>query len=147
MSDKEKIEYFQSKKIRVDYSGVEGIGVFATEDIVVGELIERCPMIGLSYRSRYHHDPQLYKYLYTQPLCPCSECKNHGFNFFMVLGYGMLYNHQDTPNTQWMFNYNKKIGDVVAIRPIKKDEEIFVTYGEAYFKGKNKITINNESKE
>ena len=147
MADIEKIEYFQPKKIRVDYSGIEGIGVFATEDIGLGELIERCPMVPLSYRSRYHHDPQIYKYLYTQPVCPCSECKNHGFNFFMVLGYGMLYNHQDTPNTQWVFNYTKKIADVVATKEIKSGEEIFVSYGESYFKGRQKITINNNEQE
>ena len=140
----EKSQYFQPQKIKIDYSGVEGLGVFATQDIGLGELIERCPMVPLSYRSRYHHDPQLYKYLYTQPLCPCSECKNHGFTFFMVLGYGMLYNHQDVPNTQWVFDYAKKIGDVVATKPIKQGDEIFVSYGDAYFKGRNKININNE---
>jgi hypothetical protein len=38
----------------------------------------------------------------------------------------------------------KKIGDVVATKIIKEGDEIFVSYGESYFKGKNKITINNE---
>ena len=61
----------------------------------------------------------------------------------MVLGYGMIYNHQDTPNTIWSFNYKEKVADVIASMPIKKGEEIFVSYGESYFRNKNKVTIEN----
>lgn len=135
-----QIEIPHPSKIKVDYSKVHYRGVFATEDIGTEELIERCPMVPLDFRIKYHGDPQLFKYLYTHK-CPCEECEKHGGMFLMVLGYGMIYNHQDTPNTVWDFKYKEKVADVVSTRPIKKGEEIFVSYGEAYFKGRTKVTV------
>ena len=136
------IDYFQSKKIVVGQSSIHFRGIFAVDDIESGELIERCPMIPLADRSRYQHDSQIWDYLYSQPTCPCNECKNHGFVFLMVLGYGMIYNHQDTPNTVWKFDYPNLIADVIAQRSIKKGEEIFVSYGSKYFKNRDKIDID-----
>lgn len=132
------IEYIQAKKIIIGTSQVHFRGVFATEDILSEEIIERCPLVPLANRSKYQNDSQIWDYLYAQPTCPCSECKNHGFVFHMVLGYGMLYNHSDTPNTVWKFDFNNLIADVVAQRDIKSGEEIFVTYGSQYFQSKNR---------
>lgn len=148
MTDIVKNQYIQSTKIVVNYSGIEGIGVFATQDIKQGEIIERCPMVRLGWRSNYVHDPVIWKYLYTQPKCDCDDCKNHGFIFWMVLGYGMIYNHQDIPNTKWSFNYKQAIADVVATKDIKAGEEIFVSYGSTYFKNRKKIEAkDNETKQ
>jgi len=139
-----KIEFLAPTKIIVNHSNVEGRGVFATEDIREGEIVERCPMIRLEHRSTYQHDPTIWKYCYTQPKCDCADCKNHGFYFWAVLGYGMIYNHQDIPNTKWSFNYKESYADVVSVSDIKKDTEIFVTYGSSYFKGRNKVTVNSQ---
>lgn len=138
----ENNEYIQPTKIVVKMSVPElGLGVFATSDIETGELIERCPMIQMSWRGRYHGDPQISKYLYSDMRCDCMQCKIHGHHMFMVLGYGMIYNHQDEPNTEWKFNYQALIADVTAIKPIKAGEEIFVHYGSSYFKRREKYTI------
>lgn len=135
--------YYQPKKIVVKLSTPElGIGVFATEDIEEGELVERCPMIQMGWKSNYLKDPQIYNYLYSNSNCSCDDCKQHGNSMFMVLGYGMLYNHQDQPNTKWNFNFKNLLGDVVAIKPIKAGKEIFVNYGPKYFQNRNKVTIN-----
>lgn len=141
-TDQIQIDYIQPKKIIVGKSDIHFRGIFATEDIEPGEIIERCPMVPLSNRSRYQNDSQIWDYLYTQPTCPCDECKNHGFVFHMVLGYGMIYNHQDTPNTKWKFDYYNLVADVIAERPIKKGEEIFVTYGSKYFQNRQKVDID-----
>jgi SET domain-containing protein len=134
--------YYQPKKIVVKLSSPEmGIGIFATEDIAEGELIERCPMIQMAWKSNYQRDPQIFNYLYSNSQCPCDDCKRHGNSMYMVLGYGMLYNHQDQPNTKWEFNFKNLLGDVIAIKPIKAGEEIFVTYGPKYFKNRNKVMV------
>jgi hypothetical protein len=134
--------YYQSKKIVVKHSCLEmGLGVFATEDIEEGEIIERAPMIQLELRRNYIHDSQLKSYSYVKS-CDCDECKSHGVLSFLVLGYGMLYNHQDKPNAQWDFNYENLIGDLIAKKPIKKDEEIFIHYGNNYFLKIKKHTVN-----
>jgi hypothetical protein len=140
------IELPQPKKIKVDYSKIHYRGVFATEDIESQELIERCPLVILDFRTKYHKDKKIFDYLYTNK-CPCKDCENHGALFLMVMGYGMIYNHQDTPNTRWVFQIKDRIADVIAERPIKKGEEIFVSYGDSYFNGRNKLTIEgNEIK-
>lgn len=137
------IEFIHSKKIKLGFSDIHFRGVFATEDIEYGEIIERCPLVPMANRSRYQNDPQIWEYLYTQPTCPCSECTNHGFVFHMVLGYGMMYNHQDIPNTKWAFDYRNLIADVIAERKILAGEEIFVSYGSKYFHNKEKKDQNN----
>ena len=63
----------------------------------------------------------------------------------MVLGYGMVYNHQDIPNTKWEFKYNLEYADVVASKDIKKGQEIFVTYGTEYFKNRPKIVADTNA--
>jgi hypothetical protein len=134
--------YVQPKKIIVKMSHPDiGLGIFATEDIEKGELIERCPMIQLGWRNRYQGDPIIHKYCYTQGGCKCKDCQMHGVTSYMVLGYGMLYNHQDEPNTLWNFQFPNLIGDVVAVKDIKKDEEIFVSYGENYFSNRPKYIL------
>jgi hypothetical protein len=133
------VEFYSPSKVIIKPSSIHGRGIFSTQDIQEGEIVERCPMVPLGFRSRYHNDPQIYKYLYSQPTCPCNECKNHGFIFHMVLGYGMLYNHQDNANTEWKFDFPNSFADVVAIKDIKSGEEIFVDYGTKYFNDQPKI--------
>lgn len=138
------IDFIQPTKIKIGFSKIHFRGIFATSDIEPEEIIERCPLVPLSFRSKYQHDPQIWEYLYTQPVCPCNECQNHGFVFHMVLGYGMLYNHQDDPNTLWKFDYTNLVADVVAQRKISSGEEIFVSYGSKYFNNRPKIDATNE---
>lgn len=137
------IEFINPSKIIIRLSELHGRGVFATKDIEVDEIIERCPLVPLGFRSRYHSDPQLYRYLYSQPLCPCTECQNHGFIFHMVLGYGMIYNHQDSPNAIWKFNWEHSYADIIANKDIKAGSEIFVSYGSKYFHNREKIELDN----
>jgi hypothetical protein len=137
-----EINFFINDKIRIAKSDIHGRGVFAVKDIPEGEIVERCPMVPLAFRSRYHSDPQIYNYLYTQPICPCNDCKNHGFIFYMILGYGMMYNHQDDANTTWRFDYTNMFADAISNRDIKTNDEIFVDYGTKYFHDKEKIDNN-----
>lgn len=143
--NEEKYNYIIPSKIIVKKSQIHGRGVFAIQDIDIDEIVERCPLVPLSFRSRYHSDPQIYNYLYSQPPCPCNECKNHGFIFHMVLGYGMLYNHQDNSNGIWKFYWEYGYADIIANKAIKSGDEIFVDYGTKYFNNKEKIELNNET--
>lgn len=136
-------DYIISKKIIVGHSDLIGSrGVFAAEDLNSGDLIERCPMVKMAWRSNYLKDPVIWEYLYTHG-CECENCKNHGYLFYMVLGYGMIYNHQDSPNADWKFNYKELYADVVANKNIATGEEIFVSYGPNYFRDREKIIANN----
>lgn len=137
------ISYHQPNKLIIKPSSIHGLGVFATADIKAHELVERCPMVKLGWRTNYINDPAIWTYCYMQPKCDCNDCKNHGNNMWMVLGYGMLYNHQDIPNTSWSFKYDESYTDLVSTKDIKAGEEIFVSYGANYFKNRKKIDIAN----
>lgn len=127
------LDYLPMDKVKLGNSPIHGRGVFASKNIKRGEVVERCPLVQMQYRSRYQNDPTVFDYMYAQPPCDCIECQTHGFLFFMVLGYGMLYNHQDHSNALWKFHYHQMFGDVVAITDIKEGDEIFVSYGKSYF--------------
>jgi uncharacterized protein len=141
--DPKLLEFIPPTKIVIGNSPVHGRGVFATQDIKAGEIIERCPLIQMEYRSKYQLDPQIFNYMYAQPPCGCEECKNHGMIFHMALGYGMMYNHQDLPQTMWKFNYRQLLADLICTKDIKAGEEIFVSYGAVYFMDKPKIEVDN----
>lgn len=142
-TEPERVPLFRPTKIELGYSDVHGRGVFATNDIKKGELIERCPMIQLAFRTKYHKDPQLFNYLYTNSSCGCEECQRHGNHMYMVLGYGMLYNHQDAPNANWSFNWSANVADLIAQKDIATGTEIFTSYGSRYFSnGRAKIVVD-----
>lgn len=137
------VDYLESTKIKFFMSPIDGRGVVATQDISEREIIERCPMVPLMNRSRYQLEPTVWRYCYPKPLCDCSDCKNHGFLFFMVAGHGMIYNHQDDNNADIVFNFPKLYADVIAKKEIKKGEEVFVNYGEDYFKNIEKKSLKD----
>lgn len=131
----------QYRKIYVDKSRIHGRGVFTSADINENELIERCPIIKLDFPSKYHCDLGLLDYVYARPCKPCDKCNNHGYDLFMVLGYGMVYNHQDNANAIISFNYPSMTADITAIKDISKDSEIYISYGPMYFLNKKKIEL------
>lgn len=97
----------------------EGNGVFADSDLRKGTIIEVCPAIFMPMKEFEHiKKTKLYYYFY--------EYSNK--EFAIVLGYGSVYNHSYSPNAQYKFNYLRRTYEVKAIKPIKKDEEIFINY-------------------
>ena len=136
--------YYPLNKAFIKFIDPEiGLGVFAAKNIKRGDIVERCPMIPLSWKRRYHNDPQLNRYLYTNQGCQCEDCAIHGPSMYMVLGYGMIYNHHDSPNTKWNFDFKRLCADVVAEKTIEKNKQIFVSYGNQYFNSRNKILMDN----
>lgn len=139
--------FSKDHKVYLDASPISGRGVFAIRDIAQDEIIEVCPMVPLINRSKYQLEPMIWRYCYTKPYCDCADCKKHGLLFFMVLGYGMIYNHQDDNNARMKLNYKELTAEVIALKPIKQGDEIFVNYGPDYFKNIPKVdqqTINPE---
>lgn len=136
MDDKPSLHF--ENKIKLDYSPIHGRGIFATENIDIDQIVEICPLVVLDYRMRYHHDPMIWDYCFTQ-VCPCEDCKKHGGHFLMVLGYGQVYNHHDNNNADIKFDVKNKLAFIKSNREIKKGEEIFVSYGPGYFKSRKHL--------
>ena len=99
-------------------------GVFATRDYKRGDLIEVCPALKQTHELV---DGQMSNYIFTYD------------DTFSLIGFGYcsMYNHSDQNNAEWEVVNEKQI-KVMAIQPIAKGEEIFVSYGDDYWAGKKK---------
>lgn len=133
------------RKIELGESVLHGLGVFATEDIKEGEIVEKCPLVVLQHRMNYQIDPVVWSHMYTNT-CPCDECKKHGGQFLMVLGYAQLYNHQDNNNAAMQLHVQDEYAEIKALRDIKKGSEIYINYGSKYFQRRPKITVDESGK-
>jgi SET domain-containing protein len=108
-------------KIRISNSPIHGLGVFATEIIHEGEIIEICPVIDMCLNGESSHILIDYRFNWPQG----NDCKIQ----VVPAGYGMLYNHNSDANALWRSNEENKTFEFFAIKQINPNEEIFIYYG------------------
>ena len=104
------------KNIYIKETPGKGMGVYAGEDIKTGELIEKCYLIKVD--TPQEHLGNIYDYVFNYP---------QGGKFeFLVLptGAGCVYNHDDNHNAIWLTSEEPMHLDYIAVKDIKKDEEI-----------------------
>ena len=108
--------YLKQSKV----GGKYGRGIFANKDFVKDEIIELAPyieddttkMVGIVRDYVFRKDADALRSV-------------------IAFGYAPLYNHSDTPSAMWKVDESHVI--IKAIQPIKKDDEIFVSYGPGYW--------------
>jgi SET domain-containing protein len=110
-------------KIYADKSPIHGWGVFAKEDIMEGEVFEECPILTLPI-GKGEITPLLIDYRFNYPQ------GNEWEEQVLALGYGSLYNHSNNANAYWVSDLENRTFKFISNREIKKDEEIFVWYGD-----------------
>jgi uncharacterized protein len=109
-------------KVEVKESPGRGLGVFATEYIIEGEVIEECHMITLPIPNG-EPSALLMDYRFNWP--QEGEKKEQ----VVVLGNGSIYNHNDNNNAVWRDHPRWRLFQFVAIKRILPGEEIFIYYG------------------
>jgi len=97
----------------------KGRGVFARKAIKKGNIIERVPVLIFPVNSMKdgHRNRHIGRYHYEW----CDES-----TVAISLGYGSLYNHSFAPNAK--YKHGKQTLTYVAVRDIKKGEEITINY-------------------
>ena len=106
-------------KTEIRNSDIHDIGVFCIDDILKDEVIETCRLIVLDEKdTNTIDDTFLYNYYFSW--------ENNGS--VICLGNGSLYNHSIAPNSKYIKDLGNRKIIFIAIRDIKKDEEIFVNY-------------------
>lgn len=109
-------------KVFVKRSSTHGYGVFADKTFKKGELIEECYIVitrgGDKGLEDFYFDVN----------------GKHG----IFTGFGILYNHSEDPNADYTYNSRRKLAKIKADRTIKKGEEIFISYGDEWFKDRRK---------
>ena len=109
-------------KIQCKKSPLGGHGVFSTEDIKQGELIESCPVVAVPFSEwKFVHQSKLVDYMFEWS--PDLEKR-----IAYILGYAMVYNHSYTPNAKNVKDIENGLFHFYALRDISKDEEITHNY-------------------
>lgn len=105
--------------IVVRKSPVAGYGVFAKKRFGPEELIDTSVCL---VKPNEHWGKATEDYVFCR-----------GKMSALPLGFSALFNHSDTPNARHELTSGLKTIRIFAIKPIKKDEEIFISYGPQYF--------------
>ena len=116
------ISHNYSYKTFVKPSPGKGRGVFARQAIKEGETIEVAPILIIPEEDTdLVYASFLTEYWYE--IDPVSKLS------FIALGHASLYNHDDDPNATFDVCTETKSITIDALRNIKKDEEITISYG------------------
>jgi len=118
-----KASGWRKERVTIKASTISGRGAFALKKIKDGAIIERCPALEVTDRDI---GGELLNYVF------------YGSNEsarLVVMGNGMLFNHSSTPNVAY-YREETALGPelvLYALRNIKKGEELFYNYGDAWW--------------
>jgi uncharacterized protein len=123
-----------SNKIYISQSKIPNAerGVFAGVNIKKGETIERCPIIEVSK----HDTANLNESLLVTYFFYFGRNKER---LALTLGFGSIYNHSYDPNATFKIKPKAKLIEFIALKNIKKDEEI--TFNYKHEKSKDNIPL------
>ena len=102
-------------------TGGKGRGVFTTDDIEQGTVIEVSPVIVMSREDRKLLDQTLlHDYIFEWGADRKGCC--------MALGYIPIYNHSYRSNCEYAMDYDEAMISVKTVRFIKAGEELSINY-------------------
>lgn len=105
-----------------------GRGVFTSQNIAEGTIVEVAPVIVMNLEERKLLDQTLlHNYIFeweNDQLC----C--------MALGYVPVYNHSYKSNCEYEMNFEEKLINVKSIRSINAGDELFINYNGDWNDGK-----------
>ena len=112
-----------SNKVYISKSKIPNAdrGVFASNDIKKGEIIERCPIIEVSKNDTSNlKESILVTYFFY-----FGKNKEQ---VAIALGFGSIYNHSYKPNATYKIKQKEKVIDFIALDDINKNDEITFNY-------------------
>lgn len=102
-------------------SALGGRGVFTSEDIPQGSVVEICPVIVLPEKDRTLLDQTKlhdYYFIWGEQENQCA----------IILGFGSIYNHSFSPNAEYSPDYPGESLSFYALKAIEAGSEITVNY-------------------
>jgi SET domain-containing protein len=98
-----------------------GRGVFTTEAIETGSLVEICPVLVIpSHDVANIHKTILHDYYFLW-----GDDEDQAV---IALGYGSLYNHETMANATYEMDFEGECIEIYALRDIHPGEEITINY-------------------
>lgn len=113
--------------LSVRQSRGKGFGVFATDNIDKGILIEESPVIFVpGSKADLVMGTPLGNYVFDFPF------KKDRSRILLALGYGSLFNHSDKPNAEAYLpsSHRERVLSFWTIKPIKAGEEVTISYND-----------------
>jgi hypothetical protein len=110
-----RVEY--SKRANGSYT------VLAKTQFAKGEIVEIAPIIFVGPEAKAV--PRLKDYIF--------EIDKNKQIYGVVLGYGSLYRHSETPNITFAYNSKNRQMYFISARPINAGEELNIDYGKDYW--------------
>ena len=102
-------------------SGNKGRGVFTTQAIPKGQVIEISPVVVLSAKDRKHIEKtDLFNYIF--------EWGKSRKKAAVALGYISVYNHSYNSNCEYEMDFDDKTISIKTVRTIAKGEELSINY-------------------
>lgn len=99
----------------------KGRGMFTSEDIAAGTVIEISPVIIMSRKERELLDQTLlHDYIFEW-----GEKKDR---CCMALGYVPVYNHSYESNCEYEMDFEQQQISIKTVRPVKAGEQLFINY-------------------
>lgn len=98
-----------------------GRGMFTSEDIAAGTVIEISPVIIMSRKERELLDQTLlHDYIFEW-----GEKKDR---CCMALGYVPVYNHSYESNCEYEMDFEQEQISIKTVKPVKAGEQLFINY-------------------
>lgn len=98
-----------------------GRGMYTSEDIAAGTLVEVSPVIVMTAEERKLLDQtRLHDYIFEWG-------ENHD-QCCMAMGYVPVYNHAFNSNCEYDMDYDAGLIRILAVRDILAGEELFINY-------------------
>lgn len=98
-----------------------GRGVYTSEDIPTGTVIEISPVVVMSAEERKLLDQTaLHDYIFEWDDDKSQCC--------MAMGYVPVYNHSYKSNCEYVMDYPNQQISITTVRDIKKGEELLINY-------------------
>ena len=104
----------------------KGLGVFATEFIKEGEIIEECHLLVIPDNSFLFIQDLFENYRFDYPQSLHTPTQEQ----VLPLGFGCIYNHSDNNNAYWIDHPTEKLFQFIAATDIFPGEEICTNYGD-----------------
>jgi SET domain-containing protein len=102
-------------------TGSMGRGVFTSEDITAGTIVEVAPVLVMSREERKLLDQTLlHDYIFEWDTEKGQCC--------MALGYVAVYNHAYRSNCEYEMDLAQQLISIKAVHFIKAGEELFINY-------------------
>lgn len=102
-------------------AAAKGRGVFTSEPIAAGTIVEIAPVIILPEKDRLLLDQTLlHDYIF--------EWGESGKQCCMALGYVPIYNHSYQSNCEYEMDFGASLISIRAVKDIQAGDELFINY-------------------